>query len=306
MGLTASGKTDSAVRLAEALNGEVISVDSELVYRGLKIGAAKPTDDEKAGIPHHLMDIRDPWDPYSAADFARDAQKLVERIIDAGRVPILAGGTMLYFKAVLEGLSTMPESDAGVREQIEQQAAVVGWPAMHKELAQADPVAAERIHPNHSQRICRALEVWRVSGKPISQWQEQSSLGLLESYDCLQFGFMPENRAALHENIALRLKRMLDSGFVAEVETLRQDPRLHKDLPSMRSVGYRQVWEYLDGDYDFTTMCEKSLAATRQLAKRQMTWMRSWNGLITVRFQNSNGNSRELDEIVQELLGFYQ
>jgi len=305
MGPTASGKTDLAVRLADVLSGEVISVDSALVYRGLNIGAAKPTAEEMCGIPHSLIDIRDPHDAYSAADFAKDARSEVERILSADKVPILAGGTMLYFKALLEGLSKMPASHARVRAEIEREADQLGWPIMHQKLAEVDPEAADRIHPNHSQRIARALEVWRCSGKPMSDLQKGGSNGLLDDFDCVQFALMPSQRAVLHERIRFRLEHMFEADFISEVKALRQDIRLHKELPSMRAVGYRQVWEYLDGDYDEVTMKEKALAATRQLAKRQITWLRSWQGHIEIDTLDSEGNQRKSEEIVEELLGFY-
>ncbi len=306
LGPTASGKTATAVRLAEELNGEVISVDSALVYRGLDIGSAKPTANEKQNIPHHLIDIRDPSEPYSAADFCRDAMVEIERIIALGKVPILAGGTMLYFKALLEGLSDMPVSTASIRNDIEQEAKLHGWPAMHTQLALVDPVAAQKIHPNHSQRIGRALEVWRSSGKPISEWQAKSGEGLLQRYECVQAALYPSQRHILHMRIEQRLELMLEQGFIAEVKALREREDLHKDLPSMRAVGYRQIWEYLDGDYaDMEEMKQKMLAATRQLAKRQLTWLRSWPNLQVLDLTVSGNKIKEVEQIVQELLGFY-
>ena len=306
MGPTASGKTDLAVALAQRLNGEVISVDSALVYRGLNIGAAKPTMAERQGVMHHLLDIRDPEDPYSAADFSRDAGLLVADIIARQKVPILAGGTMLYFKALLEGLSVMPEANPEVRGQIEKEAQQYGWPHVHNELEKVDPEAAARIHPNHSQRLSRALEVWRVSGKPISEWQTGFSGGLLDKYRWLQLVVAPSDRKLLHRRIELRLEKMLQGGFIEEVKSLRSRPGVHKDLPAIRAVGYRQVWEHLDGDLSYPEMFDKALVATRQLAKRQLTWLRGWQGLNWLDTQKNSGELKELDEILQDSLNFYE
>lgn len=305
MGPTASGKTAVAVRLAEQLNAEIISVDSALVYRGLDIGSAKPSAEEKRGIPHALIDIRDPAEPYSAADFSRDAKREIERIVAAGKIPILVGGTMLYYKALLEGLSPAPDVEPHIRSEIEREAEQNGWPAMHAELAKVDAVAAEKIHPNHSQRISRALEVWRSSGKPMSEWHAIEGDGLLARYQCEQFALFPSHRASLHERIELRLEQMFAANFVQEVESLRQRSDLHKDLPAIRAVGYRQVWEYLDGDYSHEEMKQKALAATRQLAKRQLTWLRSWPDLNLIDTTSFDGKMKEVEEIVQEVLGFY-
>ena len=305
MGPTASGKTATAVRLAKLLNGEVISVDSALVYRGLDIGSAKPNRDEKEGIPHALIDIRDPATPYSAADFSRDAIKEVERSIALGKVPILAGGTMLYFKALLEGLSDMPATDLNIREEIELEANQHGWPSMHERLAEVDPVSAEKIHPNHSQRISRALEVWRSSGKTISDWQVHSGAGLQDLHECVQVALYPSDRALLHRRIELRLERMFEQGFIEEVKSLKRRADLHRDLPAIRAVGYRQVWEFLDGDCDYASMKQRALAATRQLAKRQLTWLRSWPNLHLIDVTDSVGKMKEIEQIVQEVLSFY-
>ena len=305
MGPTASGKTATAVRLAQILDGEVISVDSALVYRGLDIGSAKPTKVEMCSVPHALIDIRDPDEPYSAADFCRDANREIERILSAGKVPILAGGTMLYFKALLEGLSKMPEVSAETRAQIELEARQKGWPAMHEQLAQIDPSAAEKIHPNHSQRICRALEVWRSSGRPMSAWQAEAGCGLRDRIDCVQVALYPSDRQSLHKRIEQRFLRMVEEGFVEEVRELHAQPQLHKDLPAIRAVGYRQVWEYLDGDYGYDIMQQKALAATRQLAKRQLTWLRSWPELEKVDLSAEPNKLKDLGQIVQELLSIY-
>ncbi len=304
MGPTASGKTRLAVRLAQVLNGEIISVDSALVYRGLNIGAAKPTVQEQEGITHHLIDIRDPSQPYSAADFAKDARFVFEDLLARNKTPILAGGTMLYFRSLLQGLSSMPPSDARIRAEIEKRAAACGWPSIHDELAQVDPESAAKIHPNHSQRLSRALEVWHISGKPMSEWQTGFHGGLEHRCSWLQFALVSQDRNALHASIAKRFELMLEQGLVSEVEALRNRGDLHKDLPAMRSVGYRQAWEYLDGDIDFSEMKERALAATRQLAKRQLTWLRSWPNLIWLANQTNSGANRDLKEIVQECLSF--
>ena len=275
MGPTASGKTDLAIELVEPLNAELVSVDSALVYRGLDIGSAKPD------YPHHLMDIRDPSDPYNVADFVRDADAAVADIVARGRTPILVGGTMLYFKAFLEGLSPMPESDPETRAHIEAEAEVRGWPVLHAGLAAVDPTSAANMHPNHSSRITRALEVYRLSGTPLSQWQQQSQDRVLpaERYCVHQFALAPFDRAVLHDRIARRFQIMMQQGFVEEVQTLRQRGDLHADLPAIRAVGYRQVWQYLAGEFDVQECVDRGVAATRQLAKRQLTWLRKWPNL---------------------------
>lgn len=305
MGPTASGKTDLALELAEKLNGEIISVDSALVYRGLNIGAAKPSAEELARVPHHLIDIRDPSEPYSAADFAKDAKAAILGIISRNRLPILAGGTMLYFKALLEGLSDLPEADPEIRNKIEKNANEHGWPAVHQKLAEVDPLSAERIHPNHSQRLSRAYEVFLISGKPMSEWQQGGSGGLLEEYDWCQICVAPRDRAVLHQRIEFRFKRMLEQGFLEEVQALRARGDLSVDLPAVRAVGYRQVWDYLDGVYDYDALIDKGVAATRQLAKRQLTWLRSWPDLHWLDIQQDDGNVRKLQEITNIALSFF-
>lgn len=304
MGPTASGKTELSLRLAEHLKGEIISVDSALVYRGLNIGAAKPSAAEQARAPHHLIDIRDPDEPYSAAEFSRDARNIINDIVSRGKVPILAGGTMLYFKALLEGISKIPPANQEVREQIEAQASQIGWPAIHEQLRQVDPIAAEKIHPNHSQRVSRALEVYLSSGKPMSKWQVGFEGGLLNDFQWVQIALSPRDRLLLHKRIGMRFDAMIEQGFLDEMKSLRSNPKLHKDLPAIRAVGYRQAWEYLDGDYDFDEMRDKANAATRQLAKRQLTWLRAWPGLNWVDTQNKEGKYRSIEEILQESLGF--
>ena len=278
MGPTASGKTALALDWAQRLGGEIVSVDSALVYRGLDIGAAKPTADEQARIPHHLLDLRDPWQAYSAAEFARDARAAIDGILARGRIPILAGGTGLYFHALLHGLAPMPEADPAIRAGIEREAGERGWPALHAELAQVDPVAAARIHATDPQRIQRALEVWRASGRPISEWQRERPTERLP-VRVLRLVLAPADRAVLHARIAARFDAMLDAGFLDEVRALRALPGLQAvsrplDLPAIRAVGYRQAWEYLDGQGDAAGFRERGIHATRQLAKRQLTWLR--------------------------------
>ena len=274
MGPTASGKTALAERLAERFDAELISVDSALVYRGLSIGAAKPD------YPHHLIHIRDPEDPYTAADFARDAQQCIDEIRARGRRPILVGGSMLYFRALIQGLDEIPAIDPAIRAEIEAEAQQFGWPALHQQLSEVDPETAGRLHPNHSQRICRALEVYRGTGTPLSGWQQGNLTSVSDDYECI--ALCPADRAALHARIATRLDAMFDQGLVAEVTRLYEQENLHTDLPAIRAVGYRQVWAYLDGDVDLEECREKALAATRQLAKRQLTWLRSWPDLTWV------------------------
>jgi tRNA dimethylallyltransferase len=271
MGPTASGKTDLAEALAQGMDCELISVDSALVYRGLDIGSAKPD------YPHHLVDIRDPAQPYSAADFAADANRLVDEISARGKTPLLVGGTMLYFKAFLEGLADMPAADPQIRAQIEAEADALGWPQLHAELARVDPESAARIHPNHSQRLARALEVYRASGVPISQWQNAEPDNLpRERFRIVQVAICPQERSILHQRIARRFEQMMAAGLLAEVETLFRRGDLHADLPSMRTVGYRQLWQHLAGECSEEEAVERAVAATRQLAKRQLTWLRKW------------------------------
>jgi len=279
MGPTASGKTAFALAVAERVGGEIVSVDSALVYRDLDIGAAKPTTEERARVPHHLLDVRDPWQTFSAADFAHDARRALDDIAARGRVPILAGGTGLYFQALLEGLAAMPAADAALRADITAQAQVQGWPALHAELARVDPAAAARIHATDPQRIQRALEVYRLTGKPISAWQRDARRARLP-FRVLKLVLAPADRSVLHARIAQRFDLMLDAGFLDEVHRLRALPGMQAvatplDLPAVRAVGYRQAWEFLDGQGTATDFRERAIAATRQLAKRQLTWLRS-------------------------------
>ncbi|MDR1075761.1 MAG: tRNA (adenosine(37)-N6)-dimethylallyltransferase MiaA [Xanthomonadaceae bacterium] len=279
MGPTASGKTAFAIELAERHGGEIVSVDSALVYRGLDIGAAKPDAGLRSRVPHHLLDLRDPWRTYSAAEFAADARAAVAAIVQRGCLPILAGGTGLYFRALLQGLSSMPQADPGVRAEIMADAQARGWAALHKDLARIDPVAAARILATDTQRLQRALEVFRLTGRPISDWQRQPSSGRLP-LRVLKLILSPDDRTVLHARIEQRFDTMLAAGFLDEVRRLRTLPELRQavrplDLPALRAVGYRQAWEYLDGQGDARAFRDKSVFATRQLAKRQITWLRS-------------------------------
>jgi tRNA dimethylallyltransferase len=272
-GPTASGKTAAALAIARARPVEIVSVDSALVYRGMDIGTAKPTPAELAQAPHHLIDIRDPREPYSAAAFVADATRLIAEIRARGRLPLLVGGTMLYFKALADGIDAMPAADPDVRRQIECEAADLGWPAMHAKLAEVDALTAARLAPNDSQRIQRALEVWHASGRPLSSFHAADGSGGMQPLAL--FSLEPTERSWLHLRIAERFDAMLAAGFMAEVETLRARGDLSADLPSMRCVGYRQAWEALDGAFPIAELRERGIAATRQLAKRQITWLRS-------------------------------
>ena len=280
MGPTASGKTALAVSLVERFPLEIISVDSALVYRGMDIGTAKPDAATLARAPHRLLDIRDPTDAYSAAAFRDDARALMADIVARGRVPLLVGGTMLYFRALLQGLDDLPRADAALRKQLEAEAAARGWPAMHAELAGVDPAAAARLAPNDSQRIGRALEIFRLSGKPMSALLDRTQAGL--PYRVLQLALIPSDRAVLHRRIADRFDAMLAGGLLDEVKALRQAFALTPNLPPMRAVGYRQAWAHLDGDISLDELRETGIAATRQLAKRQLTWLRSWPDAVAL------------------------
>ena len=305
MGPTASGKTDLAMWLCERLPCEIISVDSALVYKGMDIGTAKPTRAELKKYPHRLVDIVDPAEPYSAARFRKDALRHMQEIHASGRIPLLVGGTMLYFKALIDGLADIPEIDPAIRKALETEAIDKGWPAMHAELAAVDPQLAETIHPNHSQRISRALEVWRQTGRSMSDWRAEQSDQPLPWRLC-QLALLPDDRAELHARIDLRLQRMFDQGFIDEVKSLRSRSDLHLDLPSMRAVGYRQVWEYLDeveaGGGDFANMQAKCAAATRQLAKRQLTWLRGWQGVQSLIVNSGNMPSNRALAVISDTL----
>jgi tRNA dimethylallyltransferase len=278
VGPTASGKTAAALALAQALQSqggaEIISVDSALVYRGMDIGTAKPSREELAAVPHHLIDTIDPLQSYSAAEFARDATRLIGEIHGRGRMPLLVGGTMLYLKALLEGLNDIPAADPQVREAIQARAAQVGWPALHAELMQVDPVTAARLAPGDSQRVGRALEVWTATGQTLSSFH-QSAKAAAPNWHIPVLSLEPQDRTWLHERIAQRFELMMAQGFIHEVRQLRARGDLNPDLPSMRCVGYRQAWQGLDEGWSEKDITERGIFATRQLAKRQITWLRS-------------------------------
>ena len=304
MGPTASGKTAFAVELARRFGGEIVSVDSALVYRGLDIGAAKPDAIERAGVPHHLLDVREPWQPYSAAEFAEDARAAIEGIVARGKLPVLAGGTGLYFRALLRGLAAMPEADPAVRAAITAQAQDRGWAALHAELARVDPVAAARIGAADAQRIQRALEVFRLSGRPISDWQRDPPPPRLP-LRVLRLVLAPRERAELHARIARRFDAMLAAGFLDEVRGLRAMPQLggHPaplDLPALRAVGYRQAWEHLAGATSADAFRDRGIFATRQLAKRQLTWLR---GELDARWFDPERDGDQLAGAVSRFLG---
>ncbi|MCQ4308022.1 tRNA (adenosine(37)-N6)-dimethylallyltransferase MiaA [Pseudomonas stutzeri] len=288
MGPTAAGKTDLALELARVLPCDLISVDSALVYRGMNIGTAKPSADVLREFPHRLIDIRDPAQSYSAADFVSDALAAMAESTAAGRIPLLVGGTMLYFKALSEGLADMPAADPAVRAELEAQVQLEGLAALHRQLAEVDPESAARIHPNDPQRLVRALEVFRVSGISMSEHRARQRSqkagagtpdGRVLPYTVAQLSVAPTQRQVLHQRIEQRFVAMVEQGFVEEVEMLRRRDDLHPELPSMRAVGYRQVWNYLDGSYSRDEMVQRGVIATRQLAKRQLTWLRGWEGV---------------------------
>ncbi|MGO4324870.1 tRNA (adenosine(37)-N6)-dimethylallyltransferase MiaA [Pseudomonas sp. P9_35] len=288
MGPTAAGKTDLAIELTKVLPCELISVDSALVYRGMDIGTAKPSKQLLAEFPHRLIDILDPAEAYSAADFRRDALQAMAEITARGKIPLLVGGTMLYYKALVDGLADMPAADPEVRAQIEEEAARLGWQALHEQLAIIDPESAARIHPNDPQRLSRALEVYRVSGQSMTALRQRQSAQSTEAaasglqqlpYTVANLAIAPANRQVLHRRIEQRFTLMLEQGFIDEVVALRERSDLHAGLPSIRAVGYRQVWDYLDGKLTSAEMQERGIIATRQLAKRQFTWLRSWTDL---------------------------
>lgn len=277
LGPTAGGKSRLALELATRHPVEIVSIDSGQVYRGMDIGTAKPTAAERARVPHHLIDLIEPTQSYSAGRFRADCIRAIVEILERGRIPLLVGGTMLYYKALTQGLDALPQADPALRAQIDARATRHGWPALHAELARVDPVTAARLPPNDAQRIQRALEVWELSGKPISELQNSARQGL--PFQLKAYALIPEDRAVLHQRIAERFDRMLQDGLVEELSALRARHALHAGLPSMRCVGYRQAWDYLEGAYGKVELREKGIVATRQLAKRQLTWLRSLPGL---------------------------
>ena len=301
MGPTASGKTGLAVELCKQFPFEIISVDSALVYRGLDIGSARPDRETLQKAPHRLIDIRDPAQSYSAAEFREDALHEMQSITEYGRVPLLVGGTMLYFRALEHGLSKLPAADPVVRLKLEQQAADIGWTAMHRMLQQKDPVVAERIHPNDPQRIQRALEVISLSGQPMSKLQTQST-GEALPYRIHKIIVSPTERSVLHQRIEQRFDLMMNEGFLDEMKDLQSRSDLDADLPSMRAVGYRQAWSYLDGECSLEEMRNRAIAATRQLAKRQLTWLRRETACIWYDLQAGSRVREEVSQALGEFL----
>ena len=306
MGPTASGKTAAALEIARHLPCEIISVDSALVYRGMDIGTAKPSAEERAAVPHHLIDILDPTEAYSAMQFRQDALGLVAEIQSRGKLPLLVGGTMLYFKALRDGLDDLPQADAQLRAQLDAEAATLGTPALHARLATVDPVTAARLKPNDSQRIQRALEIYLLTGKPMSELLARTAAPELP-FVLLPIALEPSDRSVLHARIAARFDAMLDNpdgGLIEEVKRLRARADLTLDLPSMRCVGYRQTWEYLDGTYDLAALREKGIAATRQLAKRQLTWLRSMPDRTVIDCLSPQAPQCILEQVLRHLRAF--
>lgn len=300
MGPTASGKTDLAISLCQRMPCDVISVDSALVYRGMNIGTAKPGAEILRRVPHRLIDIRDPGESYSAGDFVRDARGAMEAIFAEGRIPLLAGGTMMYFRALTEGIAELPPANNKIRREIDDMADRLGWPAVHTELRSVDPVAADRINPNDSQRIQRALEVFRTSGKALTQWQQEATAPA-DDVAYLKIALRIEPRALLHERIAVRLDQMLENGFLDELRSLRKRAAVTRDSPSMRSVGYRQFWKYLEDEISLDEAKDRALFATRQLAKRQLTWLRSERSVFSVNPLEPGAIDTILVHLVQQM-----
>lgn len=278
MGPTASGKTALAVELVQRFPMEIISVDSALIYKGMDIGSAKPDAETLAKAPHRLIDFLDPSESYSAADFREDALKAMAEITAQGKIPLLVGGTMLYFKVLKEGIAKLPAADETIRAQLLLEAQEKGWPALHRELEQVDPESAARLNPNDAQRLQRALEVYRATGRSLTQWHKQQKTETFP-YDVVNIAVSPTDRAVLHDRIAQRFHEMLTQGFYDEVKALYNRGDLNPNMPSMRAVGYRQMWDCLDGKISYAEMEERGIIATRQLAKRQITWLRSWKDL---------------------------
>ena len=299
MGPTASGKTDLAIKLAQQCQCEIISVDSALIYKGMDIGTAKPSAQEQALAPHLLVDIIDPKDSYSAGNFRDDALRLMGEIVARGNTPLLVGGTMLYYKALVEGLSPLPSADIEIRAGIEQQVKETSWQALHDELRTIDPVSAERIHVNDPQRLARAIEVYRITGKSMTELTAIKSAPI--PFNIKQFAIAPLDKSVLHQRIEKRFDLMLAAGFEQEVQSLYQRGDLHLDLPSMRCVGYRQMWEYIEGKMDYEEMRFRGVVATRQLAKRQMTWLRGWKQDITWLESADENNFEKIKSVLLKL-----
>ena len=301
LGPTASGKTSLALHLADRFPVEIVSVDSALVYRELNIGTAKPTAETLRNYPHHLIDLIDPHETYSAARFREDAMKVMSQISARGNIPLLVGGTMLYAKALLEGLSALPEANAEVRAALEARAKLVGWPAMHAELAQVDAPTASRLKAMDAQRIQRALEVFTLTGSPISALQTRATDGHDFQYAALQIGLIAGQRSMLHERIVARFDAMLNAGLVDELISLRERYPLRAEMPSMRCVGYRQTWQFLDGEIDRKVLRERGIIATRQLAKRQLTWLRAMPAVVSIDCLRSDLNEVVVKQVVEFL-----
>jgi tRNA dimethylallyltransferase len=299
MGPTASGKTALACELVKHYPFEIISVDSAMIYRDMNIGTAKPSSQELQVAPHHLIDIKDPTESYSAAQFCTDASSLCDSIINKGKIPLLVGGTMMYFNALQKGLSVLPEANEVIRKQLEDEAAQYGWPMLYQKLTVIDPDTASRIHAHDTQRIQRALEVYYLTGTPLSALIAEEKGG--SDYHFINIVLFPQQRLWLHERIAQRFKQMLEQGFVDEARRLQEKWSLHMNLPAMRCVGYRQVLEYLQGEYDYATLRDKGIAATRQLAKRQLTWLRHWEKVLFYDPQNPTFSAEILAK-VREIL----
>lgn len=289
MGPTASGKTDLAISLLDHMPIELVNVDSAQIYWQMDIGTAKPDAETLRKAPHRLLSFCDPAETYSAADFAIDAKKEIADIHNMGRIPLLVGGSMLYFKVLLEGLSDLPAADKAIRQSIQEQADKEGWASLHQQLQLVDPKTAARLHPNHSQRIQRALEVYQITGTPLSELQSQSGGGIQELYDVRQYALTMQDRALLHQRIEMRFMAMMDAGFADEVEALYRRGDLHADMPSIRAAGYRQLWDYFEGRCGLDEAVEKAIIATRQLAKRQQTWLRNWPNSREIQVDNHQG-----------------
>lgn len=288
LGPTASGKSDLAMKLTSHLPVELVSVDSALVYRDMNIGTAKPDAEILRQYPHHLVDIRNPDEVYSAADFRSEVLTLMSAISERGNIPLLVGGTMLYFKVLIEGIASMPAADSAIREKIVREAETGGWQKVHQRLAEVDPESAARIHPNDPQRLQRALEIWELTGESMTQLHKKQQNLVSLPFSVCQLAIIPSDRADLHRIIAARFEQMIKDGFIEEVEHLREKYDLNAELPSIKSVGYRQVWQYLEGEVDRKAMQERAIIATRQLAKRQFTWLRGWSKLKEIPFPEVN------------------
>ncbi len=298
MGPTASGKTDLALTIADEFPCDLISVDSVMIYRGLDIGSAKPSSEVLQKYPHQLIDIINPEESYSVANFCENALYFIKKSHSKNRIPLLVGGTMLYFNALLHGLSDMPSANEEVRKEITERANEKGWDYVHAQLVEVDPQAAARIHPNDPQRIQRAMEVYELTGRPLSEWHSEAK-AVQFPYEVLKLALIPNDRAVLHEQIERRFDQMMQAGFMEETQQLYERKSLHADLPSMRSVGYRQAWKYFAGEYDAETMKEKAIIATRQFAKRQLTWLRSEADLVTI-----SAEKPDIHDIRQEISRF--